>query len=121
MIESGKPAEVLACIIVAAWCAENGDPSRIRTCNPRSRNPLLYPVELWDRWPPLYHRQYEKSAAPPSPDRTVFRYLTTNPGGDPSGPPLTPCCPGGRLRASQQDWAYDICCMRPFRPPVVPP
>src|SRR4030088_2099441 len=26
-----------------------GDPSRIRTCNPRSRNPLLYPVELWDR------------------------------------------------------------------------
>lgn len=36
-----------------------GDPSRIRTCNPRSRNPLLYPVELWDRsqfkrlWPSL--------------------------------------------------------------------
>ena len=28
---------------------EGGDPSRIRTCNPRSRNPLLYPVELWDR------------------------------------------------------------------------
>jgi hypothetical protein len=28
---------------------EAGDPSRIRTCNPRSRNPLLYPVELWDR------------------------------------------------------------------------
>jgi hypothetical protein len=28
---------------------ELGDPSRIRTCNPRSRNPLLYPVELWDR------------------------------------------------------------------------
>jgi hypothetical protein len=27
-----------------------GGPSRIRTCNPRSRNPLLYPVELWDRW-----------------------------------------------------------------------
>jgi hypothetical protein len=27
----------------------DGDPSRIRTCNPRSRNPLLYPVELWDR------------------------------------------------------------------------
>ncbi len=27
---------------------EAGDPSRIRTCNPRSRNPLLYPVELWD-------------------------------------------------------------------------
>jgi hypothetical protein len=26
-----------------------GDPSRTRTCNPRSRNPLLYPVELWDR------------------------------------------------------------------------
>jgi hypothetical protein len=26
----------------------SGDPSRIRTCNPRSRNPLLYPVELWD-------------------------------------------------------------------------
>jgi hypothetical protein len=31
---------------------EAGDPSRIRTCNPRSRNPLLYPVELWDRWRP---------------------------------------------------------------------
>jgi hypothetical protein len=30
----------------------SGDPSRIRTCNPRSRNPLLYPVELWDRRPP---------------------------------------------------------------------
>src|SRR6202051_3933685 len=30
--------------------AATGDPSRIRTCNPRSRNPLLYPVELWDRW-----------------------------------------------------------------------
>jgi hypothetical protein len=29
---------------------KTGDPSRIRTCNPRSRNPLLYPVELWDRW-----------------------------------------------------------------------
>ena len=27
----------------------DGDPNRIRTCNPRSRNPLLYPVELWDR------------------------------------------------------------------------
>ena len=26
-----------------------GDPGRARTCNPRSRNPLLYPVELWDR------------------------------------------------------------------------
>jgi hypothetical protein len=40
-----------------------GDPSRIRTCNPRSRNPLLYPVELWDRLAALYHRQYEKSAS----------------------------------------------------------
>ena|SRR5579883_841324 len=27
-----------------------GDPGRIRTCNPRSRNPLLYPVELRDRF-----------------------------------------------------------------------
>jgi hypothetical protein len=27
-----------------------GDPSRTRTCNPRSRNPLLCPVELWDRF-----------------------------------------------------------------------
>ena len=26
-----------------------GDPGRARTCNPRSRNPLLYPVELRDR------------------------------------------------------------------------
>jgi hypothetical protein len=26
-----------------------GDPSRIRTCNPQSRNLVLYPVELWDR------------------------------------------------------------------------
>jgi hypothetical protein len=36
---------------------KNGDPSRIRTCNPRSRNPLLYPVELWDRpaRPPSLH------------------------------------------------------------------
>ena len=29
--------------------SKTGDPSRTRTCNPRSRNPLLYPVELWDR------------------------------------------------------------------------
>ena len=36
--------------VAAAACA--GDPSRIRTCNPRSRNPLLYPVELWDRQRP---------------------------------------------------------------------
>ena len=34
---------------IANRCLETGDPSRIRTCNPRSRNPLLYPVELWDR------------------------------------------------------------------------
>src|SRR5262249_47714556 len=26
-----------------------GDPGRTRTCNPRSRNPQLYPVERWDR------------------------------------------------------------------------
>ena len=26
-----------------------GDPGRIRTCNPQSRNLMLYPVELRDR------------------------------------------------------------------------
>jgi hypothetical protein len=37
--------------VCGRWRKEpSGDPSRIRTCNPRSRNPLLYPVELWDRW-----------------------------------------------------------------------
>ena len=35
--------------IAARLLKGSGDPSRIRTCNPRSRNPLLYPVELWDR------------------------------------------------------------------------
>ena len=39
-----------ALIYWAFRIALSGDPSRIRTCNPRSRNPLLYPVELWDRW-----------------------------------------------------------------------
>jgi hypothetical protein len=42
----------------------SGDPSRIRTCNPRSRNPLLYPVELWDRpggYPPLVSVLYRPS------------------------------------------------------------
>ena len=29
--------------------AVNGDPGRIRTCNPQSRNLMLYPVELRDR------------------------------------------------------------------------
>jgi hypothetical protein len=45
-----------------------GDPSRTRTCNPRSRNPLLYPVELWDRLlracgrsRPSSHRYMKKS------------------------------------------------------------
>src|SRR5882757_3206071 len=33
----------------SAAAVSSGDPSRIRTCNPRCRNPLLYPVELWDR------------------------------------------------------------------------
>src|SRR5207237_5485251 len=28
---------------------EFGDPGRIRTCNPQSRNLMLYPVELRDR------------------------------------------------------------------------
>jgi hypothetical protein len=45
-----------------------GDPSRIRTCNPRSRNPLLYPVELWDRWgafiPPELKNQHSHQALP---------------------------------------------------------
>jgi hypothetical protein len=27
----------------------DGDPGRIRTCNPQSRNLMLYPVELRDR------------------------------------------------------------------------
>ena len=48
-----------------------GDPSRIRTCNPRSRNPLLYPVELWDRRAVLYHCQYEKSASPATPSNQI--------------------------------------------------
>jgi hypothetical protein len=36
-------------VVWAFFWLKTGDPSRIRTCNPRSRNPLLYPVELWDR------------------------------------------------------------------------
>lgn len=44
-------------------CLEKtGDPDRIRTCNPRSRNPLLYPVELRDRWSLSYHPSGEKTA-----------------------------------------------------------
>ena len=29
----------------------HGAPSRIRTCDLRIRNPLLYPTELWARYP----------------------------------------------------------------------
>src|SRR5713101_6945441 len=46
---SGLPLGI-AQLSKTALHAKAGDPSRIRTCNPRSRNPLLYPVELWDRW-----------------------------------------------------------------------
>jgi hypothetical protein len=31
------------------WAENVGDPGRIRTCNPQSRNLMLYPVELRDR------------------------------------------------------------------------
>jgi hypothetical protein len=40
---------LIATAQLSATRKANGDPSRTRTCNPRSRNPLLYPVELWDR------------------------------------------------------------------------
>src|SRR6185369_15953493 len=71
----------------------SGDPSRTRTCNPRSRNPLLYPVELWDRLeaglgyrlPVFYHARYKKSSTPPSLNRTVFLNAATKRDGGVSG------------------------------------
>src|SRR5258708_9507447 len=55
-----------------------GDPSRIRTCNPRSRNPLLYPVELWDRCR-LHSIANMKNPLPgQAPLRTLFRAPATN-------------------------------------------
>jgi hypothetical protein len=48
-LRSGLPPGVVR-LSKTALRSKGGGPSRIRTCNPRSRNPLLYPVELWDRW-----------------------------------------------------------------------
>lgn len=69
-----------------------GDPGRTRTCNPRSRNPLLYPVELRDRLEPprpglAVHLacQYEKYRLSPSLNRTVFLKLATKRNGGVSG------------------------------------
>ena len=44
--QKNEPETVRKCLKSEVYI---GDPSRTRTCNPRSRNPLLYPVELWDR------------------------------------------------------------------------
>ena len=55
-----------------------GDPGRTRTCNPRSRNPLLCPVELRDR---LEHgldmTRHGKTLAASS-DRAVHLHNTAN-------------------------------------------
>src|ERR1700688_1646607 len=77
-----------------------GDPSRIRTCNPRSRNPLLYPVELWDRWR-LYIIANMKNPllrqARPEPfsvsQRQSLKRWTIG-----FGPPLTQCCAAAGFR-----------------------
>ena len=70
----------------------SGDPSRIRTCNPRSRNPLLYPVELWDRLggvPPslfvlgLSSTAIMKNPLPRQGRRTDFLTFATKPDGGP--------------------------------------
>src|SRR5215204_5179875 len=37
--------------VIAFVTKLDGDPGRIRTCNPQSRNLMLYPVELRDRLP----------------------------------------------------------------------
>jgi hypothetical protein len=72
----------------------SGDPSRIRTCNPRSRNPLLYPVELWDRpggsrpryspyWLSLSSTANMKNPLPRQDGRTDFLKFATKADGGP--------------------------------------
>jgi hypothetical protein len=100
---------------------ESGDPSRIRTCNPRSRNPLLYPVELWDRWR-LYiianmknpHRRQARSEPFSASPRQSLE----------SGPKALVhlrrhATAAGNRRGKTA--GFDKCCMRPFRPSVPPP
>jgi hypothetical protein len=57
---------------VASVVRVGGDPSRIRTCNPRSRNPLLYPVELWDRWRLYTIANMKNPQLRQTPFRTLF-------------------------------------------------
>src|SRR5258708_33926553 len=79
-----------------------GDPSRIRTCNPRSRNPLLYPVELWDRRAllsianmknPLSRQAHSEPFSP------VKRQTLS--GGPAFGPPSTQCGAAAERQAYQ--------------------
>ena len=45
------------CLVLGSSKLEKGTPSRIRTCGPRLRRPLLYPTELWGRTVSKVYRQ----------------------------------------------------------------
>jgi hypothetical protein len=108
----------------------NGDPSRIRTCNPRSRNPLLYPVELWDRWRPynianMKNPLLRQAVCEPFPRS---RRQTHRRGTVAFVRPATQCCAAGVSRRGNGVLGfttgfglYDKCRMRPFRSFVPPP
>src|SRR5665811_88338 len=98
-----------------------GDPSRIRTCNPRSRNPLLYPVELWDRWRPYNIANMKNPLsrqARPEPESQTKRQSKA-----------VDRCVWSALNAmlrrrrpsAWQRVRFDKCCMRLFRYLVPPP
>jgi hypothetical protein len=98
---SGNVTKMLKAFVYWAFLGERiGDPSRIRTCNPRSRNPLLYPVELWDRRE-LHSIAKLHSIANmknPLPRQARFRTIFPDQATKPErrtiafGPPLTQCC-----------------------------
>jgi hypothetical protein len=87
----------------------NGDPSRIRTCNPRSRNPLLYPVELWDRCRPynianMKNPLLRQARSEPfslsrrqTPKRWTVAFVR----------PATQCCAAGASRRGKGFGLYD--------------
>jgi hypothetical protein len=86
----------------------HGDPSRIRTCNPRSRNPLLYPVELWDRRRP-YTTANMKNPLPGAAVPNHFAVHKSVPGRGPRWlwSRFAPCWPSS---ASAKGWFdYGAC------------
>ena len=81
-----------------------GDPSRIRTCNPRSRNPLLYPVELWDRWALHSTANMKNPLSGQALLRTIFGFQATKRSGGSLRLSARKALPGhGRLPVTSRD------------------